>query len=245
MVLVFGSGKNEGAAKAAKKFFGASDKPGKAGFCYAIPVREGGRLASLESIEAHVRTFIEFAKSTPGIHYYLTKVACEEGEYRNDQIAPMFADAPENVTIPGLWVNIINAINRKPFVSRVVVTGPRNFRDYDFLSEKMGFYLSRLSMESVEIVSGGEAGTDEMGARYASEHGLRIAKPHTEIERFGRSAGYPFCNFLWSLYATHMLVFHDDASVVVQNLVETAVKEGLRVAVVNVLKRKEEACALS
>lgn len=89
-------------------------------------------------------------------------------------------------------------------------------------------------MENVEIVSGGCHGADALGSRFANERGLRLTQHQDEIERFGKAAGYQFCNRLWALYATHAIVFSDNRSDVVQNLIETASQECVRVAVIPV-----------
>lgn len=232
MILVFGSGKDNGIAVAARDVFGGSDKPGKAGFCYSIPVKSHGILLSIEEIGKHAADFITYAKGLPTVEFFMTRVGCETGEYQDSQIAPLFADAPPNVIMPGVWLNIINMVKREPCVTRVIVTGARNFSNYQLLCEKMDYYLGKLNLESVEIVSGGETGGDKLGGLYAKERGIKLTSPQYKIERFGRQAGYVFCNRLWSTYATHMVVFHDGINPVLQDLIDTVEKDGERVVVI-------------
>ena len=234
MILVFGSGKNTGVASIAQQHFGASAAEGKSGFCYAIPVWLNNHLVKLDDVASSIRALIDFAKENPGIKFYMTRVACDDGEYRDDQIAPLFIDAPENITIPGVWLNEIRSIIKKPQISRIVVTGPRNFIDYPLMAANIDFYISRLNMESIEIISGGDVGVDAMGAKYAVERGVAISSPHLDIEKFGRAVGYAFCNHLLAIYATHVLAFHDSRSLVIKSLIDVSMKAGLKVAVVNI-----------
>jgi len=234
MILVFGSGKDNGIAIAAREVFGANDAPGKSGFCYSIPVKSHGMLLPIEEIARHAADFVRYAKETPSMEFYMTRVGCEPGEYQDSQIAPLFADVPSNVILPGIWLNIINIIKREPCVTRVIVTGARDFNNPELVRAKMDYYLGKLNLESVEIVSGGETGGDMLGGLYAKERGIKLTSPQYKIEKFGRQAGYKFCNQLWSMYATHMVVFHDGNNPVMQHLIDTVEKDGERVVVIPV-----------
>jgi hypothetical protein len=109
-VFVFGSNKSgihgAGAAKYAHENLGAEMGIGEGptGLCYALPTK-GYRIEkiSLEEIQKSVDTFIEFAKDVPQNDFKVTKVGCGLGGYRNQDIAPMFKDAPDNCYFDEDW----------------------------------------------------------------------------------------------------------------------------------------------
>lgn len=113
-VFVFGSNQagihGAGAAKQAYKDFGAtwglgyglsqSDK----GMTFAIPTKDYDiNTLPLTKIESYVKMFINFASMNSDMRFLLTKIGCGLAGYRDDQIAPMFKDAPENVIKPKGW----------------------------------------------------------------------------------------------------------------------------------------------
>jgi hypothetical protein len=48
----------------------------------------------------HVERFLEFARHHPELTFNLTAIGCGLAGYKPEQIAPMFADAPDNVRKP-------------------------------------------------------------------------------------------------------------------------------------------------
>ncbi len=50
---------------------------------------------------------------------------------------------------------------------KIIIAGSREFKDYDFLREKMDKLL--INQKEVEIVSGGCRGADILGEKYANE----------------------------------------------------------------------------
>lgn len=112
-IFVFGSNLSglhgRGAAEFARTHRGAvmGQAQGLQGNSYAIPTKgEWSKLSHrfpvlpLTTIQQHVETFIEFARSNPMLRFQLTPIGCGLAGYQHEQIAPMFRDAPLNVLLP-------------------------------------------------------------------------------------------------------------------------------------------------
>jgi hypothetical protein len=110
-VFVFGSNlrgmHGGGAAATAHRCFGAiwGQGVGLQGQSYGIPTMQGG----VETIKPYVNEFIAFAKIHPELRFLVTKIGCGIAGFREEQIAPLFADAidVENITLPREFVEII------------------------------------------------------------------------------------------------------------------------------------------
>lgn len=74
-------------------------------------------------------------------------------------------------------------------VFRLIVAGSRGFKNYDYLKNRLDYYLSETEGE-IEIVSGTARGADQLGERYAAERGLLIKRMPADWERHGLRAGY-------------------------------------------------------
>lgn len=111
-VFVFGSNlngfHNGGAARVAYEKFGAvwGEGIGFHGQSYAIPTMQGG----IETIEPYVNDFCQFVWNHPEKTFLVTRVGCGIAGFKDEQIAPLFADLIEtdNVSLPQEWVDIIN-----------------------------------------------------------------------------------------------------------------------------------------
>ena len=107
-IFVFGSNlagaHGGGAAWLAFKQFGAvlGEGVGMYGQTYAIPTMQGG----VETIKPYVDDFIRFAKEHPGLTFLVTRIGCGIAGFRDEQIAPLFADA----------INVENIILTMSFV---------------------------------------------------------------------------------------------------------------------------------
>lgn len=109
-IFVFGSNKRgahgAGAALCAHREHGAvlGDGEGLTGRSYALPTK-GWRLEvlPLEDIKVHVDRFLDFARSRPDLRFLVTRVGCGLAGYTDEDIAPLFADAPDNCDLPDGW----------------------------------------------------------------------------------------------------------------------------------------------
>lgn len=110
-VFVFGSNlagmHGGGAAATAHRCFGAvwGKGVGLQGQSYAIPTMQGG----VKTVKPYVDKFIEFAKSHPELRFLVTKIGCGIAGFREEQIAPLFAEAidMDNIILPHDFVEII------------------------------------------------------------------------------------------------------------------------------------------
>jgi hypothetical protein len=82
---------------------------------------------------------------------------------------------------------------------KLAIIGSRSFQDYDLLCQTMDkwFYEPRggtscpMWLYNVrEIVSGGAAGADSLGARWAREQGIKLTEFKPDWEKHGRRAGF-------------------------------------------------------
>jgi len=57
----------------------------------------------LHVIEQHVEKFLEFAWENPKLNFFVTKIGCGLAGYTEEQVAPMFREAPINCILPHGW----------------------------------------------------------------------------------------------------------------------------------------------
>jgi hypothetical protein len=77
---------------------------GLQGRSYAIPVRdEHGKLMPVAVIARYVNAFLRFAAIHREMTFHISRIGCERGGYRDDEIAPLFAGAPPTCRLPRGW----------------------------------------------------------------------------------------------------------------------------------------------
>jgi len=109
-IWVFGSNlagrHGAGAALVALESFGAQRGVGVGpqGRAYAIPTKDE-RLSVLPitSIRPHIDAFIDHAMANPDQRFFITRVGCGLAGYKDREIAPLFARAPDNCSLPENW----------------------------------------------------------------------------------------------------------------------------------------------
>ena len=109
-IFVFGSNRlgihGAGAASFARKNHGAISGQGEGlqGNSYAIPTKlSPNRTLSLDRIREHVDTFIQFAHNHTELTFQVTRIGCGLAGYSDNDIAPMFRNAPANCILPPQW----------------------------------------------------------------------------------------------------------------------------------------------
>lgn len=100
-----------GAALAAHSFYGAEwgVGEGRTGQSYALPtVRHGiaGPL-SLPEIADAVARFLAHATAHSELLFFVTRVGCGLAGHNDSDIAPMFAGAPANCSLPRPWAEFL------------------------------------------------------------------------------------------------------------------------------------------
>ena len=111
-IFVFGSNlkglHGGGAARVAYERFGAiwGQGVGMQGQSYGIPTMHGG----VDAIKPYVDEFIEFAKNHTEYTFLVTKIGCGIAGFKEEEIAPLFADAVsvDNIILPESFVMFLN-----------------------------------------------------------------------------------------------------------------------------------------
>lgn len=81
---------------------------GPQGNAYAIPTRSRtGRPRTRQDIAESVSDFLGFARLRPWALFDVAPIGCRLAGYRPEDIAPMFAGAPHNVTLPAAFDRIL------------------------------------------------------------------------------------------------------------------------------------------
>ncbi|HUO35224.1 MAG TPA: hypothetical protein VMU43_09550 [Candidatus Acidoferrum sp.] len=119
MIFVFGSNEagihGGGAAYFAKCRHGAikGRGVGRQGNSYAIPTMNAEiEPLALEKIAAYVRDFLDYARAHPAEEFQVTAVGCGIAGFTNEQIAPLFADAPSNCLFDDAWKPFLGAAKK-------------------------------------------------------------------------------------------------------------------------------------
>lgn len=109
-VFVFGSNlagrHGKGAAYVAMTQYGATYGKGlgRYGNSYAIPTKTVNfKSLPLNRISEYVSEFIEYAKNHKDEKFYVTRIGCGLAGYTDADIAPMFANCPDNCYLPKGW----------------------------------------------------------------------------------------------------------------------------------------------
>lgn len=118
-VFVFGSNTlgyhAGGASKMARRKFGAiwGQAEGLQGASYAIPVDFGRGVRNDIYVKAAVDRFIAFAKDHNELFFFVTRIGCGTGGYRDDEIAQFFKEALEvnNICLPKSFVEALETGN--------------------------------------------------------------------------------------------------------------------------------------
>ncbi|GEK87493.1 hypothetical protein LG322_10025 [Microbacterium aerolatum] len=100
-IFVFGSNAGGfhggGAARVAHERFGAvwGEGHGHHGQSYAIDTMSG-----LEVLASEASNFVTYAEAHPELRFLLTPVGCGIAGHTPEEVAPLFAGLPDNVTVP-------------------------------------------------------------------------------------------------------------------------------------------------
>jgi YspA, cpYpsA-related SLOG family len=118
---------------------------------------------------------------------------------------------------------------------RIIISGGRDFKDWELLRMKVSYYLLTLEPKDVEIVSGGCRGADKLGERYAQEYGYPVTPFYVSREdwtKYGKAAG-PIRNGKMAKYATHLIAFWREGDDGTENVIKQSERAGLSIRVVH------------
>ena len=109
-ILVFGSNRKgihgAGSALCAARQYGAEFGvgEGRTGNAYAIPTKETPyRRSAWSDVRAAVDLFLEYARAHADLEFVVVRVGCGLAGFADDEIAPLFVDAPENCAFDPAW----------------------------------------------------------------------------------------------------------------------------------------------
>lgn len=144
-VFVFGSNlagaHAGGAARIAMEKFGAiwGQGVGLQGQSYAIPTMQGG----VETIKPYVDEFVSFAKSHTELVFMVTRIGCGIAGFKDEEIAPLFADAfnVDNIILPESFDTILGNPSvksaKRPDVKRFLEAQNREYAGYKLALEEV------------------------------------------------------------------------------------------------------------
>ena len=95
-----------GAAKFAADNYGAIEGVGEGltGSSYALPTKdEHIETRELKDVKASVKKFLDFARANLNMKFKVTRIGCGLAGFTNEQIAPLFVDAPINCGFDPEW----------------------------------------------------------------------------------------------------------------------------------------------
>ncbi|MCC7413365.1 MAG: hypothetical protein IT495_17245 [Gammaproteobacteria bacterium] len=207
---VAGQHNHDSAAVALRHHGAAADKwNGPTGDAYAIPYRNSeGELLSPAVIANYLRQLFDHARQCPDRVFLVARFGCERGAFDDDAMARLFAGAPGNCLLPGVWLRK----RRAPGPVRLIVFDPsaqvrtpdRQARIRTFIDINTPLW----GASTVEIVSTGPARTiaanDELAKTLGFKH--RVTKVNTDY--YGEHAAVAAeARAVW--YATHLLSVRD------------------------------------
>lgn len=103
----------------------------------------------------------------------------------------------------------------------VIITGSRNFQDYDLLKKECDLFLQDISAD-IAVISGGRGGADKLGERYAKEKSYWIRVISDYSDKFG-DAEYTV-NEKRAREGDALIAFWDGSSGGTKNMIEVAKK---------------------
>lgn len=101
-----------GAARYAAERLGAlrGVGQGRTGRCYALPTCSSpGKPLALRQVNVHVAAFLHHAGTHPVERFFVSAVGCGIAGFTEEQVAPLFALAPDNCDLPPGWRDAVPA----------------------------------------------------------------------------------------------------------------------------------------
>jgi hypothetical protein len=112
---------------------------------------------------------------------------------------------------------------------KIIVAGSREFNKYDLLCMKLDSLL--MNHDDIQIVCGEARGADQLGKRYAKEHGYEVLSFPANWDKYGKSAGYKR-NQEMAKVADALVAFWNGVSKGTANMIEIMNKSGKPVRVI-------------
>lgn len=113
--------------------------------------------------------------------------------------------------------------------TRVIVFGSRSFSDYQTLAQRLDLFLANCS--DIAIISGCAKGADQLGEKYATEHGYGLIKVPAQWDVYGKKAGFLRNDQMLDI-ATHAVGFWDGQSRGTADMIAKVKARGLGLRVI-------------
>ncbi len=221
-------------ARFASHYLGAEAgiSSGPNGQTYALPCQGAhGQPLSLTDLTGHVNAFLDYASQHPEQAFQIARLACGADGYDDLQVAKLFAQAPSNCSLPGLWVQLLGS--RVP--ARVLVYDPGlHLKDREWQKSVRQYLRANLPLwdtDEAEIVT---VGTAEMQTEYAAAADALRLRHHpisADSARYGRDADIAAeLDAIW--FSTHLLTiidFETTADSRVVRITGAATRNGLHI----------------
>lgn len=109
---------------------------------------------------------------------------------------------------------------------KTIITGSRSITSYAAVCRA----VEDSAFDITEVVSGAVRGVDQLGERYANEHGIPIKRFPAKWDEYGKRAGY-LRNEEMAVYANAVILLWDGESKGTRHMWQLAIKHGLKVFV--------------
>lgn len=109
---------------------------------------------------------------------------------------------------------------------KLIVAGGREFDNYKLLNGALNHLTKNVG--AVIVVSGKARGADNLGERWAKEHGHIVEEYPADWDKYGKSAGYKR-NALMAKNAGALVAFWDGKSKGTKHMIDLAKLHGLKV----------------
>ena len=210
---------------------------GPHGNTYALPFRDADcQLLSLKLITAYVKDLTKYAATRPQDSFQIMRFACGQNAYDDAQLAVLFATAPRNCLLPGVWQRCLD----RKMPARLLLFDPTTRLKEPAWRERVKRYLELnqplWNVPSVEIVSFGAARSVVANDGLARGLGLKHRILGANDSYYGRDSVLAAeAKAVW--YSTHFLSlcdFDQTAQPSQIRITGTAVSGGLHLDQLNV-----------
>ena len=120
-------------------------------------------------------------------------------------------------------------------IFKLVVAGCRDFIDYDFLSQRMDYFLQNKSGGGIKIIHGGAQGTDSLADMYAKEMDYIYSVYEPDYERYSTTKAPLERNKVMAQVGHGLLAFWDGRSPGTAHMINVAKQEGIPVKIQKVV----------
>ena len=121
---------------------------------------------------------------------------------------------------------------------RTIIAGSRTITGHHAYSLIKDAIKTKIGWKITKIVSGGAHGVDTEAIRYAVDNKMLFETFPANWNKYGKGAGV-IRNLQMAKYADALLAIWDGQSRGTKHMIETAIKKGLLIYVVNLSKPKE------